>query len=192
MGQTKDKHQTPTNRLKYYVRAVMGLRPIAKICSTKQIPRSAPLYKKTNWEGVKSYIRTILKKGGVQLFPGGGSNCLFPIETNKYIVIFQGGGSRPLSPPLDPHLERESHRSSNLLFEKSLSKGKIPSDWTKFKVSLAFRNGSKSRLANYMPLLTCILCKVMEHTIASKLTQHLNQHTIFFDLQHGVRERKTS
>ena len=36
--------------------------------------------------------------GGVQLFPwGGGSNCLFPIETH-ILVIFKGGPD-PLSPP---------------------------------------------------------------------------------------------
>ena len=44
--------------------------------------------------------------GGVQLFPGGGgggSNCLFPIETH-ITWDFPGGGPDPLSPPLDPHL----------------------------------------------------------------------------------------
>ena len=44
---------------------------------------------------------------GVQLFPGGGgSNCLFPIETH-ITCDFPGGGEGPdpLSPPpLDPHL----------------------------------------------------------------------------------------
>ena len=40
--------------------------------------------------------------GGVQLFPGGGSNCLFPIET--HITCDFPGGSRPPVPPLDPHL----------------------------------------------------------------------------------------
>ena len=30
----------------------------------------------------------------------------------------------------------------------------------------------------------------MEHIIASKLTQHLNQHNVLYDLQHGFRERR--
>ena len=45
--------------------------------------------------------------GGVQLFPGGGggSNCLFPIETHMTCDFPGGGGPDPLSPPpLDPHL----------------------------------------------------------------------------------------
>ena len=45
---------------------------------------------------------------GVQLFQGGGggSNCLFPIET-QITSDFPGGGGGgpdPLPPPLDPHL----------------------------------------------------------------------------------------
>ena len=39
---------------------------------------------------------------GVQLFPGGGSNCLFPIDT--HITCDFPGGTDPLPPPLDPHL----------------------------------------------------------------------------------------
>ena len=31
----------------------------------------------------------------------------------------------------------------------------------------------------------------MEHIIASKLTQHLNQHNVLYNLQHGFRERRS-
>ena len=45
---------------------------------------------------------------GVQLFPGGGSNCLFPIETH-ITCDFPGGASRPPVPPsgsaLDVHVK---------------------------------------------------------------------------------------
>ena len=72
----------------------------------------------------------------------------------------------------------------------SISTGKIPSDWAKANVSPVFKKGCKSDLANYRPSsLTCILCKVMKLIIASKLTQHLTQHNILYDLQHGSRER---
>ena len=79
-----------------------------------------------------------------------------------------------------------------LLFKKSLSTGKIPSVWTKANVSPVFKMGNKNDPAIYRPIsLTCILCKVMEHIIASKLTQHLNQHNVLYDLQHGFRERRS-
>ena len=46
--------------------------------------------------------------------------------------------------------------------------------------------------ANYRPIsLTCILCKTVEHIVASTLTKHFNQHCIFYDLQHGFRERRS-
>ena len=51
-----------------------------------------------------------------------------------------------------------------LIFEKSLFTGKLPSDWTRANVSPIFKKGDPS---NYRPIsLTCILCKVMEHIIA--------------------------
>ena len=47
----------------------------------------------------------------------------------------------------------------------------------------------KSTDANYRPIsLTCILCKVMEHIIASNLVRHLGSNGLMYDLQHGFRE----
>ena len=59
--------------------------------------------------------KTIIFQGsrGVQLFSGGGSNCLFPIETHIF-CDFPGGGPDPLFPHLDPHLY--NNNLSNLLF----------------------------------------------------------------------------
>ena len=39
--------------------------------------------------------------------------------------------------------------------------------------------------------LTCILCKVMEHIVASNLSRHFEQNDILYDLQHGFRERRS-
>ena len=55
-----------------------------------------------------------------------------------------------------------------LLFEKSLQTGQLPSDWKKVQVCPLFKKGDKTEPSNYRPIsLTCILCKVMEHIIAS-------------------------
>ena len=79
-----------------------------------------------------------------------------------------------------------------LIFEKSLATGKLPSDWTRANVSPIFKKGEKSDPSNYRPIsLTCILCKVMEHIIASNLTAHLNRHNILHDLQHGFRQKRS-
>ena len=101
-------------------------------------------------------------------------------------------GPDGIKPIILKELREEIAPVIQLLFQKSISTGKIPSDWTKTYVSLVFKKGSKSDPANYRPIsLTCILCKVIEHITASKLTQHLNQHNALYDLQHGFRVRRS-
>ena len=54
------------------------------------------------------------------------------------------------------------------------------------------KKGDKSDPANYRPiLLTCGLCKVLEHIVASNLTKHLANSNILFELQHGFREKRS-
>ena len=80
-----------------------------------------------------------------------------------------------------------------LLFERSLSTGVLPSDWTEAGVSPLFKKGDKGDPANDRPLsLTCILCKVMEHIIAPNLARHLNNHQILYELQHGFLDQRSS
>ena len=43
-------------------------------------------------------------RGGPTFFQGGGSNCLFPLETHITFDFLGGGGSGLPVPPLDPHL----------------------------------------------------------------------------------------
>ena len=51
-------------------------------------------------EGVKHF--PVGGGGGGNFYRGGGSNCLFPIET--HITCDFPGGSGPPLPPVDPHL----------------------------------------------------------------------------------------
>ena len=76
-----------------------------------------------------------------------------------------------------------------LLFAKTLETGQLPSDWKKAQVCPLFRKGDKTEPSNYRPIsLTCILCKVMEHIIASNISKHLNKHNALYELQHGFCE----
>ena len=101
-------------------------------------------------------------------------------------------GPDDIRPIIMKELREEIAPVIQLLFKKSISMGKIPSDWTKANVSPVFKKGNKNDRTNYRPIsLTCILCKVMKHIIASKLTRHLNQHNVLYDLQHGFRERRS-
>jgi len=42
----------------------------------------------------------------------------------------------------------------------------------------------KSRGISFHTFLTCILCKTLEHIVASSITKHLSKLNIFYELQH--------
>ena len=97
-----------------------------------------------------------------------------------------------LNPPLTQYylIFMENFRKIRKIDKISLATGKLQSDWTKANVSPIFKKGEKRDPSNYRHnSLTCVLCKVMEHIIASNLTAHLNRHNILYDLQHGFRQK---
>ena len=64
--------------------------------------------------------------------------------------------------------------------------------WNSANVSPINKKGDKSAAANYLPIyLKCILCKVLEHIIASNVVKHLNTNRLMYDLQHSFRERRS-
>ena len=96
-----------------------------------------------------------------------------------------------LKPLLLQELCNEIAPILQIIFERSLQTGKIPSDWSKALVAPIFKKGDKSSAANYRPIsLTCILCKVLEH-LASNVVEHMNKHNLLYDLQHGFREKRS-
>ena len=79
-----------------------------------------------------------------------------------------------------------------LIYQRSLDSGKLPSIWKEANVSPIFKKGDKSDPANYRPIsLTCVLCKVLEHVVASSISRHFTEQNILFDLQHGFREKRS-
>ena len=57
---------------------------------------------------------------------------------------------------------------------------------------LPFIRRGKSMTANYrLVSLTCICCKSLEHIIVSKIMQHLSEHKILVESQHGFRSSET-
>ena len=78
------------------------------------------------------------------------------------------------------------------IFEQSLLTGDLPVDWTRANVAPIFKKGSKLQAVNYRPVsLTCITCKLFEHIICRHVLDHLEQHKILTDLQHGFRSEKS-
>ena len=54
------------------------------------------------------------------------------------------------------------------------------------------KKGDKADPSNYRPIsLTRVLCKVLEHIVASSLSKHFTELNIHYELQHGFRERRS-
>ena len=104
----------------------------------------------------------------------------------------KASGPDLIKPVVLKELRHEIVDVITILFQKSLSTGEIPSDWTKAFVCPIYKKGDTSDPANYRPIsLTCILCKTLEHIVASSLSSHFNSNHILYDLQHGFRERRS-
>lgn len=108
------------------------------------------------------------------------------------LKIDKAAGPDDIKPLVLKELRNEITPVIKAIFEKSLETSQLPKDWTTARVSPLFKKGDKSDPANYRPIsLTCILCKVMEHIVASNLAQHLNRHDILYELQHGFRGKRS-
>ena len=104
----------------------------------------------------------------------------------------KAAGPDKLKPRLLQELCNEIAPVLQIISERSFQTGKIPSDWSKALVAPINKKEGKSSAANYRPIsLTCILCKVLEHIIASNVVEHMNKHDLLYDLQHGFREKRS-
>ena len=79
-----------------------------------------------------------------------------------------------------------------IIFRKSLSCGKIPSDWKHANICHVYIKGDKHDPINYRPIsLTCICCKRLEHIISSNIMSYLEKNNILYNLQHGFRPSRS-
>src|SRR5260221_12350663 len=57
-----------------------------------------------------------------------------------------------------------------IIFEASLMKGELPTDWRSALVTTIYKKGSKHDVANYRTIsFTCILCKGMEALVRDRI-----------------------
>ena len=104
----------------------------------------------------------------------------------------KAAGPDRLKPLLLRELREEIAPIIKIIFDRSLQTGKLPADWVKANVMPVFKKGDKSLASIYKPIsLTCILCKVLEHILASNIVKHLDGQGLMYDLQHGFREKRS-
>ena len=78
------------------------------------------------------------------------------------------------------------------IFQCSTESGAIPEAWKKATISPVYKKDDRSDPANYRQVsLTCISCKILEHTINRHIIDHLDKHNILDDAQHGFRKRRS-
>ena len=76
------------------------------------------------------------------------------------------------------------------IYRASLTQSKTPDVWKEAHVTPVFKKGEKYKAVNYRPVsLTCILCKQLEHILASNIMEHLNNNNLLYAKQHGFRSK---
>ena len=72
------------------------------------------------------------------------------------------------------------------IFTQSLDTGKLPRDWSLANGAPIFKKGNRVLAKNYRPVsLTCITCKLFEHIVCRHILDHVEDHKILTNLQHG-------
>ena len=104
----------------------------------------------------------------------------------------KAAGPDKLKPILLKELNEKIAPIIQVIFERSIQTGKLPAELCRAQVTPIFKKGDKSSAANYRPTsLTCILCKMLEHIMASHMVKHLDKHDLLSDLQHGFRAKRS-
>ena len=115
-----------------------------------------------------------------------------PVKCNMMQLTNKRSSKIQAKPIVLQTLHKELAPILQLIYQGSLDSGKLPSIWKEANVSPIFKKGDKSDPANYRPIsLTCVLCKVLEHIVASSISRHFTEQNILFDLQHGFREKRS-
>ena len=109
----------------------------------------------------------------------------------KGLNLHKASGPDKFKPIVLQTLHKELAPILQLIYQKSLDAGRLPTIWKEINVIPIFKKGDK-KPANYRPIsLRCVLCKVLEHIVASNLSKHFSDQNILFELQHGFREKRS-
>ena len=79
-----------------------------------------------------------------------------------------------------------------VIFQKSINQAQLPNIWKEANVSPILKKGDRTDPANYRPIsLTCVICKILDHIVASNISKHFENLKILYDLQHGFRDKQS-
>ena len=111
-------------------------------------------------------------------------NVLFHLDPNK------ASGPDNISIRLLKEYATSITTSLTCLFNKSLQRGTLPSEWKLSNVIPIHKKGDKSFVENYRPIsLLCVIAKVMERCIYNHLVDHIQKMISL--AQHGFLRGKS-
>jgi len=95
-------------------------------------------------------------------------------------------GPDGIKPSLLQKLESSFLAPLEILFNRSIATGEVPTEWRRANVTPIFKKGSKGEPGNYRPVsLTSIPCKILETVIKDEVMAHLLRNNLIRDSQHG-------
>ena len=108
------------------------------------------------------------------------------------VKINKTPGPDKISPRILKEVKNEICEPLSKLFNKSLTNGKVPSEWKMANVTPIYKKEDKSQPNNYRPIsLTSVVCKIMETIIRDKVVNYLEENKLIKDSQHGFRNKRS-
>ena len=104
----------------------------------------------------------------------------------------KAAGPDQLNPRFLKEISKELAPLLTTLFQKSIDKGEVPTQWRTANITPIFKKGEKHQAANYRPVsLTAITSKLLEHIVAKVIMTHLESNKILTECQHGFRSKRS-
>lgn len=152
---------------------------LASLCKMKLLDAS-------DKPGLNESGQHIPKMPDIKVSSNGIEKLLAKLDPHK------ASGPDQIKPLLLKTLSKELAPILEVIFQKSLDAGSIPTPWKSANVAPIFKKGDRSCPVNYRPIsLTCVLCKTLEHIVSSSIIKHFTHHDILYHLQHGFREKRS-
>ena len=155
-------------------------------------------------EALNSQYQSVFTKENTTSFPDKGKSP-HPAMTN---IVFNTDGIEKLLSNLNPRkacgpdlipirVMRETAKQIapilQVIFTQSYETGMLPKDWLTANIVAVYKKGNKNLPSNYRPVsLTCVTTKLMEHIIFHSIMEHIDNHQILAQYQHGFRQQHST
>jgi hypothetical protein len=110
----------------------------------------------------------------------------------KALKVNKSPGPDEINPRILKELCNELSYPLTILFNKTMSEGKLPAEWKEAEVRPIFKKGAKCSAGNYRPVsLTPVVCKIFEGFVRDALCAHLVENKVLSDDQFGFTKGRS-